>query len=83
MPNRRITCGLPVALSVNVTLPRRRPVVDGVKVMLRVQVAAAESDVTQPEAEKSPEGVTAEMVNVAVPVLVTVTVFAPLVTPLS
>jgi len=82
-PNKRITCGPPVALSVTATLPCRTPVADGVKITLRVQAAPAESDVTHPEAEKSPVAAAAVMVNVPVPVFVTVTVLAALATPLA
>ncbi len=51
--------------------------------MRRVQVAPPESDGTQPEVEKFPVAATAVMVNVAFPVLVTVTVFAALATPFA
>ena len=54
---------------------------DGVKVILREQVAPAASDVTQPDAEKSPVVEIAAIVNVALPVLVTVMVCAEVVVP--
>jgi hypothetical protein len=63
------------------TVPCRAPATVGVKVTLKVQVAPAASDVTQPEAAKSPLAATPEIVNVAFPVLVTVMVCAELVVP--
>jgi hypothetical protein len=51
--------------------------------MLRVQVFPLLSEVTQPVTAKSPKAAALVIVNVAFPVLVTVTVFAVLVVPFA
>ena len=83
MPNNQITGALPVTLPAIATVPRRDPVAVGVNVTLNVQLAPVASDVTQPEAAKSPVAATALIVNVAFPVFVTVIVCAELVVPLA
>jgi hypothetical protein len=46
-PVKVMVCGLPVALSVIVSLPGREPVAVGVKTMLTVQEALAAKEVPQ------------------------------------
>ena len=89
MPLRLMVCGLPEALSVMLMVATRAPVVVGVKVTLKTQVAFGASVVTQlagvVEEAKSPGLVPprliALMVSGPVPVLVSVTVWAALVVP--
>jgi hypothetical protein len=81
LPNSEITCGLPVASWISMTLPRHEPATVGVKVTLKVQLAPAASDDTHLEAAKSPVAATPVIVNAALPVFVTVTVCAELGVP--
>ena len=78
VPESETTCGLPEALSVIVTAPRRTSVVVGVKVTVRVQLAPAasvEGDTGQSlDWAKSPLATMFEMVKAAPPLLVSVTV---------
>ena len=83
VPDKAMTCGLPGALLVMVTLPVSAATVSGVKVMLMAQLPAAASGklmvgqvVVKP---KSPVLVIPEMNRFAVPLLVSVTVFGGLV----
>ena len=84
LPLRLIFCGLPVALSLTVTVPVRVPVVVGVKFTLIVQLVRAARDVPQvpsPARVKSPLTVMLLIVKVAVPLLVSVENCATLVIP--
>src|SRR5437763_1975739 len=84
LPLRLTFCGLPVALSLTVTVPVRVPVVVGLKFTLIVQLVRAASDVPQvpsPARVKSPLTVMLLIVKVAVPVLVSVENCAMLVIP--
>jgi len=76
--------GLPVALSVMVTLPVRVPVAVGLKFTLIVQRIPVARDVPQapsPARAKSPLTVTLLIVKVALPLLVSVENCAALVVP--
>ena len=84
VPERLTVCGLPVALSVIVTVAVRLPVAAGVKVTLIVQLPPAATELPQVlVCAKSlglvPVMARLEMVKVAVPVLLRVAVCAPLV----
>ena len=79
VPNRRMTCGLPAALSTILTEPVRAPVAVGVKVTLMVQVSLAETEVQSFVCAKSPVAETLVTVSVESPLSVSVTVFAALV----
>ena len=79
-------CGLPVALSVTDSVPVRFPICVGLKVTLTVQLAPAASELPQVwVCAKSPALVPViameVIVNLVVPTLVRVTVFAGLVVP--
>src|SRR5207245_7501265 len=84
VPDSATDCGLPVALSVIVTAPTRLPAAVGVKVTLIVQLAPpATLDPHVFVSEKSPAFVPVILMLVIVrllpPVLLNVTVCAPLV----
>ena len=84
LPVRLIVWGLPVALSLTVTVPVRVPVVVGVKFTLIVQLVPAASEVPQvpsPAKAKSPLIVSPLTVMVVVPELVSVENCAALVVP--
>ena len=84
LPLRLIFCGLPVALSLTVTVPVRVPVVVGVKFTLIVQLVPGASEVPQvptPAKAKSPLIVSPLIVMVVVPELVSVENCAALVVP--
>jgi hypothetical protein len=85
VPDSGTVCGLFEALSVIVRFPVRNPSWVGVKVTLILQLAPTASVLPQGfelgVCAKSPLVVMLLMFTVAVPVLVTVTVFGPLVTP--
>jgi hypothetical protein len=88
VPLSGTVCGDPVALSTMVTVPLRAPVAVGVKVTLSVQDDETPRDPPQFVAgtvvtAKSPLMVTLVMVNVAVPILVSVTGMTELVVPKS
>ena len=85
VPTRATICGLPGALSLNVKLPWREPFAVGVKVTLTAQLAPANTVAPQVllEIAKSPLAAILEMFSVAVPVLVHVTLFGLLVTPMT
>jgi hypothetical protein len=78
IPDKRITCGLPVALSTMTTDPRSAPVAVGVKVTLIVQVAEAATEVQLLVCAKLPLAVMPITVSVAPPLLVRVMVFPAL-----
>jgi hypothetical protein len=80
VPVNETICGLPLALSVTEMEPVRDPAAVGVKVTEIVQVPAAATEVPQVFAWlKSPLGAMLLIVKGAVPVLVSVTVWAALV----
>jgi hypothetical protein len=82
VPLRLTVCGLPLALSVMLSVPVREPVAVGVKVTLIVQVALAATLVPQLLVwAKSPLAAMLEMLNAPVPLLVSVSVCAALVVP--
>ena len=84
LPVRLIFWGLPVALSLMVTLPVRVPVAVGLKVTLIVQLLPDARDVPQvpsPARAKSPLSVMLLIVMVVLPVLVSVETCAALVVP--
>jgi hypothetical protein len=85
MPDSGTVCGLPEALSVIVRFPVRAPTCVGVKVTLIVQFFPAASVLPQGFVlvvrAKSPLVAMLLMFRVAVPLLVSVTVFAAAVTP--
>ena len=84
LPVRLIVCGLPVALSLTVSVPVRVPVVVGVNFTLTVQLAPVASEVPQvpsPAKAKSPLIVSPLIVMVVVPELVSVENCAALVVP--
>jgi len=85
VPTRATTWGLPGALSLNVKLPWRKPFVVGLKVTLTVQLAPGDTVAPQVllEIAKSPLATILEMLRVTVPVLVHVTIFGLLVTPMT
>src|SRR5208282_1164053 len=87
-------CGLSGALSVMVTSPVRTSVIVGVKVTENTQLAPAAMVLPLTQgvkvlvalsvlSAKSPLAVMVEMFNAAVPLLVRVTLLAPLVTPMT
>ena len=79
-----IVWGLPVALSLTVTVPVRVPVVVGVKFTLIVQLVPVASEVPQvpsPAKAKSPLMVMPLIVMVVLPLLVSVENCAALVVP--
>lgn len=85
MPVRVMTCGLPSALSLIVTVPLRMPLLAGVNVTLITQLffgvtIPAWQVVAGPKA-KFPLMATELMLRFVVPVFVSVKVFAPLVVP--
>jgi len=77
VPVKPTVCGLPLALSVTVSVPVRVPVAEGVKVTLIVQMArVARVEVLGGQllvCEKSPDMAMLEMVTGTDPVLVTTT----------
>src|SRR2546427_1397287 len=87
VPIKLITWGLPPASSVMVMAPARVPMAVGAKLMLIVQLAPAArlppfAQVVPDAGVKSPLGATmVRMVNVALPVLVSVTVCGALIVP--
>ena len=85
LPVRLTFCGLPVALSVTVTVPVSAPVVAGLKTTLNVQLAPAASvlmHVAPGPKEKLPVvWVMLLIVEVAVPVFFSVTTCAALAAP--
>jgi hypothetical protein len=82
VPVKLTVCELPLALSVIVKVPVRVPAAVGVKVTLIVQLAPALTLLPQVLVwEKSPLAVMLEMVSVALPVLVRVTICAVLLVP--
>lgn len=89
VPLRPIDCGLPVALSVIETVAVRLPLAAGVKVALMLQVPLAASVagligqvlVDEKSLGLVPPSVIALMVSGALPLLVRVTDFVPLVVP--
>jgi len=85
VPDRATVWGLPVALSVMVTVPLAAPAAVGEKVTLIVQVALAAIDALVQElvSAKPALAATALTVKAALPLLVTVTVCALLVVPFS
>src|SRR5579859_936271 len=79
-PVKLITCGLPQALSVIVTVPNRGPKTVGVEVIERVQTAPGRT--LEPQSlvtAKSPVAVMLESPRVASPLLVSLTVMGELV----
>ena len=70
VPESATVCGEPEALSVNVKVPLRAPVVVGVNVTLTMQLEVAANVLPHPFAEiaKSPLIVTEAILRVAVPV---------------
>src|SRR6266550_3703190 len=84
VPFRATICGLFGALSVNDSVPLRAPFLVGVKVTLAAQFAPAATVAPQVLLEmwKSPLAVMLEIFSVAVPVLVSVTVWGELVCPI-
>ena len=84
MPVSDTLCGLPDPLSVTVTEPCRVPTAVGVKVTLIEQLAPGASVVPQVfVSAKSPEAVIPEIVSCAVPVFVSVVLWAGLVVPMN
>src|SRR5581483_2175306 len=82
VPVRPIDCGLPVALSLMVTVPVRAPVAAGAKVTLIVQLAPAATELPQVwVCAKSPLAVMLVIVKIEVLVFFTVTDCAALVVP--
>src|SRR5437879_590249 len=82
VPIKLITCGLPPALSVMMIVPARVPMAVGAKLILIVQLAPFGTLPPQLSVRvKSPLGSILVMVNVAFPVLVSVTVFGALIEP--
>jgi hypothetical protein len=78
VPLRLAVCGLPVALSVTLTEAVRLPLAEGVKVTLIVQVAPPATELPQlllwaKSPALVPVSVTLVMLNVALPLLVRVT----------
>src|SRR5439155_14169060 len=82
VPLRLTLWGLPVALSLTVTVPVRLPVVAGLKTTLNVQLAPAASVLVQvapgPKKKLPAVWVMLMIVNVAVPVFFSVTTCAAL-----
>ena len=89
VPDRATFCGLSGALSVNVRLPVRNPVCVGANATFTTQLALGASVLPQalffgPGLRmKSPLVAMLVMFSVALPMLVSVTVFAPLTEPTS
>ena len=84
VPDRATVCGLPLALSVTVSVPVREPPVVGVKVTLIVQLALAATVPPQLLVwTKSPLTAMDEIVSVTVPLFVSVTGCATLLVPTS
>ena len=85
IPTRVTICGLPGALSLNVKLPWREPFAVGLNTTPTAQLVPADKVAPQGllEIAKSPLGVILEMLSVVVPVLVNVTLFGLLVTPMT
>src|SRR6266481_214318 len=85
IPFKATTCGLVGASSVKVKLPVRVPFAVGLKVTLTAQLAPTDTVAPQVflEIAKSPLAVMLAIFSVAVPVLVRVTLFALLVTPMT
>lgn len=82
VPCKAIDCGLPEALSVIATEPRRRPSASGANVIAMAQFAPAATEVPQLlVCPKSPAATIEMTVRVAVPVLVSVTLCAELDVP--
>ena len=83
VPDRLTVCGLPGALSVNDSVPVRRPFCVGEKLTFTMQLLPAANVLPQAffggtaKSAKSPVVAMLEMLSVAVPVLVTVTFFLP------
>src|SRR5439155_5732530 len=85
-PDRATLCGLPGALSVMVKAPERLPPPVGVKVTLMVQLAPAarlepQVLVSAKSAASAPETAMLEIARLALPVLVSLTLWAELAVP--
>jgi hypothetical protein len=86
VPERATVCGLPGALSVILTEAVRLPVTKGLKVTLAVQSAPGASELLHPllrrkSAASGPVTLTLAIVKVALPVLVSVTLWEALAVP--